>query len=196
MSTPTYPGGDTPPRGERMAPGSPAARIGELSRQVMRYLSQVSRSIAAFGRQLPRRRLPRRRLVLGSLAAIGLVVSLILGVVGFQAIHNTRMALDTAATLCSDLESHNYAQAYGLLSASIRHAIPVQNFVSLAKVADMTYGLVRDCGHVSNVSIQKNQATLQMQITRTMQTSGKLLLVKESGAWQIDAVAGPLQVVG
>ncbi len=136
-----------------------------------------------------------RRLVLGTLASVGLVVCLFLGIVGFQAIQNVHLVVVTTSSLCTDLTTHNYSHAYTLLDSSLQRYISADYFVSLEHLADRHEGLVRSCAQMGDVTIQQTHAKLSLQIKRIVATSGTLLLVKQGDAWRIDAVAGALQLV-
>jgi hypothetical protein len=123
------------------------------------------------------------------------LAGLIVGVVRLMPGRDVQQASRTADSLCYDLKTQSYFQAFMLLSASLQQNIPAETFIGLERSADAHFGVVRDCGHVTNVTIQKSQATLEMQITRSAQTSGRLLLVRQTGYWRVDAVAGELQVI-
>lgn len=132
------------------------------------------------------RRLP---IVLGTATGIGLCAIVLM--LSFLLTHAQPTPPDptpTARTLCADLQAHDYAAAYTLLSTRLRAEGTPTQFAASQRRLDIQRGQVTSC----TPTIQRSdaaQATVSLTLTRgaTAAQTASVTLINESGSWKVDA---------
>lgn len=139
----------------------------------------------------------RRRWLIAAGAGVVLLV-LIVGALYFISQQALQEPMTTANTFCTDLRAQKYADAYGLLSSGYQAKVTSAEFAQLGQLHDQLDGKVRACGlaglqGANFFNVNPSDVAIDAQMTRTRAYSGMVTLIKQDGAWKIDAVDDSLQ---
>ena len=180
MSTPNYPGGYSSYPGEQ--PG---------------YGQQMG--------QMPPPAPPKKRSRRGLWIILSIVLLLLLacvagfGILFYNAAQIALQPLQAAQSFCDDLKRQDYTAAYSLLSATYQGQVTQMQFTQGSQLHDQIDGKVQNCAPASNNNFSFNlgngptTASFSATVTRNKAFTGKISMVKQGGAWKVDALDPSLQ---
>lgn len=122
---------------------------------------------------------------------LGAVTGILVCVVGFALLQlnmpKAAQPQPIARALCTQLETHDYAGAYGALSAHLRSVGTQAQFISSQRELDIVQGAVTQCAYTVT-SQDSGQALMTFSVSRTKAggRTGTVRLVLEGDAWKID----------
>ncbi len=168
--------------GRRATPRGNGDESGVTTRgRAMRPAAPQENAIPPLWRRLP--------IILGAATGLGLCgVVLMLSFLLTHAQPTPPDPTPTARTLCADLQTHDYAGAYTLLSTRLRAEGTATQFAASQRRLDIQSGKVTSCTPTIQHA-DAAQATVTLTLTRgaTAAQTASVTLINESGTWKVDA---------
>lgn len=202
MSTPEYPGGYSPRPGNSYQPQAgqtPSASFSD-AQTVQGTWQQAGQQ--GYAMTAPPTKPVRKRRHPVRVALLIILMLLVIGAGGlFLYAQSVEGAIAAAAqNFCSDLKAQNYSGAYALLSTSYQAKVTPQQFSQAGQLHDQIDGKVQNCSASGGASglgallqLGSTSVTFPTHIARNKTLSGDMTLVKQGGAWKVDALDESLQ---
>lgn len=147
----------------------------------------------------PRSTRPRWLVPVAAIALVVVVLAVVVGVVYAIGQNALQQPMSTAQAFCDDLKAQKYNEAYGLLSSGYQARMTAADFTAIGQLRDQLDGKVSQCGLAGiqgsgfSLNLNPQSTSINAQITRKQTYTGAVSLVKQNGAWKIDALDNSLQ---